>query len=53
LKEERSIRAKNFFAHGYGPVTGSKIIIENIADIDAFEEAYDEYQANRIDTSDG
>ena len=48
LKEERLARARKFFAYGFGPVSGNKIIIEDIADTDDDEEEYGEYQGDRL-----
>ncbi|KAJ3754860.1 hypothetical protein EV360DRAFT_73355 [Lentinula raphanica] len=49
LKENRLAQAKKFFAYGFGPVSGSNIIVEDIADIDDDEEDYGDYQNNRLD----
>ncbi|KAE9407889.1 hypothetical protein BT96DRAFT_914259 [Gymnopus androsaceus JB14] len=49
LKAERLAQARKFFAYGFGPVSGSKIVIEDIADIDDDEEDYGEYQTDRLD----
>ncbi|KAJ3863837.1 hypothetical protein EV359DRAFT_81984 [Lentinula novae-zelandiae] len=49
LKENRLAQARKFFAYGFGPVSGSSIVIEDIADIEDDEEDYGEYQADRLD----
>jgi hypothetical protein len=48
-KEEKMAKARKFFAYGFGPVSGNKIIIEDIASDDDDEEDYGEYQGSRID----
>jgi Poly(ADP-ribose) polymerase catalytic domain len=48
-KEERIAIGRKFFAYGFGPVTGNKLIIEDIAPVDDDEEDYGEYQALRVD----
>ncbi|KAJ3847131.1 hypothetical protein EV368DRAFT_69349 [Lentinula lateritia] len=48
-KENRLAHARKFFAYGSGPVSGSNIVIEDIADIEDDEEDYGEYQADRLD----
>jgi hypothetical protein len=52
IKQEKLAQARKFFAYGYGPVSGNKIIVEDIASSDDDEEEYGEYQASRIDNSD-
>ncbi|KAJ3909545.1 hypothetical protein F5879DRAFT_32485 [Lentinula edodes] len=49
LKENRLAQARKFFAYGFGPVSGSSIVIEDIADIEDDEEDYGEFQADRLD----
>ena len=41
-------RASKFFAYGFGPVSGNKIVIEEIGEIDDDEEEYGDYQENRL-----
>jgi hypothetical protein len=48
-KEERMAKARKFFAYGFGPVSGNKVIIEDIASDDDDEEDYGEYQGSRVD----
>jgi hypothetical protein len=43
LKEERLAQARKFFAYGFGPVEGNRIVIEDIADTSDDEEEYGEY----------
>lgn len=43
LKEERLARARKFFAYGFGPVDGNRIIVEDIADSSDDEEEYGLY----------
>jgi hypothetical protein len=47
-KEEKLAQARKYFAYGYGPVSGNRIIIEDVADSEDDEEEYGDYQANRI-----
>lgn len=49
LKQERIARAAKFFAYGFGPVSGSNIVIEDIAEIDDDDEEYGDYQENRLE----
>ena len=42
LKQEKIARAARFFAYGFGPVSGSNIVIEEVGEIDEDEE-YGEY----------
>ncbi|KAJ4489940.1 hypothetical protein J3R30DRAFT_3278078 [Lentinula aciculospora] len=49
LKENRLAQARKFFAYGFGPVSGSDIVVEDIADIEDDEEDYGEYQTDRLD----
>ncbi|OCK77320.1 hypothetical protein K432DRAFT_255229, partial [Lepidopterella palustris CBS 459.81] len=50
LKEEKLARARKFFAYGFGPISGDRIVIEDVGETDDDEENYGEYQANRIDS---
>lgn len=49
LKQEKIARAAKFFAHGFGPVSGRNIVIEEIGEIDEDDEEYGEYQENRLE----
>ncbi|KAJ3790065.1 hypothetical protein GGU10DRAFT_3063 [Lentinula aff. detonsa] len=49
LKENRLAQARKFFAYGFGPVPGTSIVIEDIADIEDDEEDYGDYQTSRLD----
>jgi hypothetical protein len=51
-KAERLAQARKFFAYGFGPVAGSRIVIEDIADVDDDEEDYGDYQLQRVDAHD-
>jgi Poly(ADP-ribose) polymerase catalytic domain len=55
LKEERLAQARKFFAYGFGPVEGNRIVIEDIADTSDDEEEYGEYYGQRagVDFFDG
>lgn len=48
-REQLIARGQKFFAYGYGPVDGKKLIIEDVAEVDDDEEEYGEYQETRID----
>ncbi|KAJ7586093.1 hypothetical protein C8J56DRAFT_891934 [Mycena floridula] len=47
-KQERLAQAQKYFAYGFGPVSGRKIVIQEIGKIEDDEE-YGQYQANRVD----
>jgi hypothetical protein len=49
-KQELIAKGQKFFAYGFGPVDGKKLVIEDVAEIDDDEEDYGEYQAARMDT---
>jgi hypothetical protein len=49
-KQELIAKGQKFFAYGFGPVDGKKLVIEDVAGIDDDEEDYGEYQAARMDT---
>ena len=49
LKQEKVARAAKFFAYGFGPVSGSNIVIEEIGEIDEDDEEYGEYQEDRLE----
>lgn len=54
LKDERLARARKFFAYGFGPVEGNKLVIEDIADSDDDEEDYGwHYEQNNVDFFNG
>jgi hypothetical protein len=55
LKEEKLAQARKFFAYGFGPVEGNRIIIEDIAGTSDDEEEYGEYygQQTGVDFFDG
>ncbi|ORY18164.1 hypothetical protein BCR34DRAFT_554308 [Clohesyomyces aquaticus] len=48
-KQEHLAKGKKFFAYGFGPVQGNRVVIEDVADVDDDEEDYGDYQALRID----
>ncbi|KAF1999036.1 ADP-ribosylation [Amniculicola lignicola CBS 123094] len=47
-KQERLAKGRKFFAYGFGPITGDRIVIEEVADYDDDEEDYGDYQAQRV-----
>ncbi|KAF2794274.1 hypothetical protein K505DRAFT_361264 [Melanomma pulvis-pyrius CBS 109.77] len=49
-KQELIAKGQKFFAYGFGPVDGRKLVIEDVAEIDDDEEDYGEFQAARMDT---
>ncbi len=49
LKQERLAQGRKFFAYGFGPVSGDRIVIEDIGAVDDDEENYGDYQGDRID----
>lgn len=49
LKQEKIARAAKFFAYGFGPVSGSNIVIEDIGEVDEDDEEYGDYQENRLE----
>ena len=49
-KQELVAKGQKFFAYGFGPVDGKKLVVEDVAEIDDDEEDYGEYQAARMDT---
>jgi len=55
LKEERLAQGRKFFAYGFGPVDGNRIVIEEIADTSDDEEEYGEYYGQKasVDFFDG
>lgn len=54
LKDERMARARKFFAYGFAPVEGNKLIIEDKSDSDDDEEGYGmHYGNNTIDFFEG
>jgi len=48
-KMELIAKGQKFFAYGFGPVEGKRLVIEDVAEIDDDEEEYGDYQAVRID----
>ncbi|KAJ7588895.1 hypothetical protein C8J56DRAFT_889653 [Mycena floridula] len=48
-KQERLAQAQKYFGYGFGPVSGRKIVIQEIGEIEDDEEEYGQYQANRVD----
>ncbi len=53
IKEALIAKASKYFSYGYGPVAGSKIIIEEVGEVDEDEEEYGEYQEERVDGVEG
>jgi Poly(ADP-ribose) polymerase catalytic domain len=53
LKQEKLAQARKFFAYGFGPIKGNRIVIEDIAPVDDDEEEYGDYQKMRIDAEGG
>lgn len=49
IKEALVAKASKYFSYGYGPVAGSKIIIEEVGEVDEDEEEYGEYQEERVE----
>lgn len=47
-KQERLAQGRKFFAYGFGPVSGNKIVIEDIADVDDDEEEYGDYHQVKL-----
>ena len=48
-KQERMAIGRKFFAYGFGPVSGNKLVIEDVAPVDDDEEDYGDYQAQRYE----
>lgn len=53
IKEALVAKASKYFSYGYGPVAGSKIIIEEVGEVDEDEEEYGEYQEERVERVEG
>jgi hypothetical protein len=51
-KDERLAQAKRFFAYGFGPVAGKKVIVEEVGAVSDDEEDYGDYQMMRTDVED-
>ncbi|PSN72579.1 hypothetical protein BS50DRAFT_485106 [Corynespora cassiicola Philippines] len=47
-KEERIAKGQKFFAGGFGPIAGNRLVIEDVAEVDDDEEDYGDYQSIRI-----
>jgi hypothetical protein len=46
-KEQLLAKGQKFFAYGFGLVGGSKLVVEDVADVSEDEEDYGEYQLVR------
>ena len=53
IKKALIAKASKYFSYGYGPVSGSKIVIEGVGEVDEDEEEYGEYQRERVDGIEG
>ncbi|KAF3932161.1 hypothetical protein ABW20_dc0108360 [Dactylellina cionopaga] len=52
-KQALMARASKWFPYGYGPATGTRFVIEAVADDSDDEEEYGEYQKDRVDGKGG
>ncbi|KAK6513484.1 hypothetical protein TWF281_005108 [Arthrobotrys megalospora] len=52
-KQALMARALKWFPYGYGPSTGTKFVVEAVADDSDDEEEYGEYQGDKVDGVDG
>lgn len=50
-KAELIAKGQKFFSYSYGPITGTKLAIEDITDIDEDKENYGEHQLVRADAN--
>ena len=50
-EEERLQRARKFLGYGFGPKSGSALVVEEIGAVDEDDEDYGEYQKDRIGTA--
>ena len=53
LKEGKIAKAAKYLGYGFGPASGSKLVIEEIAEVSEDEETYGEYQRDRVDDAPG
>ena len=49
IKDALIAKAGKYFSYGFGPVSGSKFIIEDVGEVDEDEEDYGEYQEERVE----
>ena len=49
VKETLIAKAGKYFSYAYGPVSGSKFIIEDVGEVDEDGEDYGEYQEERVE----
>ena len=49
LKEAKIAKAAKYLGYGFGPASGFKLMIEEIADVSEDEEDYGDYQRDRVD----
>ncbi|KAF3940594.1 hypothetical protein ABW19_dt0209251 [Dactylella cylindrospora] len=52
-KQALMARALKWFPYGYGPATGTRFVIEAVADYSDDEEDYGEYQKDKVEEKDG
>ena len=49
LKEAKIAKAAKYLGYGFGPASGIKLVIEEIAEVSEDEEDYGDYQRDRVD----
>ncbi|KAK6339197.1 hypothetical protein TWF718_008619 [Orbilia javanica] len=52
-KQALMARALKWFPYGYGPATGTRFVVEAVADVSDDEEEYGEYQKDKVEGVDG